>query len=258
MDVALGFLMFLWALFGRSRTTPELAPRLLPSRGGASRGTPVSTAPWPAVVPSGLPPFPGSGWEPDEPPPQAVQRRAGELLSSLWAKGKGSSKLEQTAGRWIAYQAGITAGNKHGVIAYRQKRAVAPAARGAPAARPAATPAPARRPAPAAVPAPMSMPPGSVRVEVPGGAIITTPSALNLPTLKYGRGLKPAAPDQDVVLLQQKLGITPDGRFGADTRTAVTNFQAKQVNAQRPGWSLKDIDGIVGPQTWTALFAVRA
>jgi peptidoglycan hydrolase-like protein with peptidoglycan-binding domain len=101
------------------------------------------------------------------------------------------------------------------------------------------------------------MPPGSVRVELPGGAVITEPG-LGLPVLRYGRGLKPAVPDKDVVLLQQKLGIAADGRFGNDTRTAVSNFQAKQVNAQRPGWSLADIDGVVGPQTWTALFAVRA
>jgi peptidoglycan hydrolase-like protein with peptidoglycan-binding domain len=101
------------------------------------------------------------------------------------------------------------------------------------------------------------MPPGSVRVEVPGGAIVT-PSPIAMPLLKYGMGLKPAAPVPDVVILQQKLGLAADGRFGKDTRAAVSNFQAKQVNAQRPGWSLKDIDGVVGPQTWTALFAVRA
>jgi peptidoglycan hydrolase-like protein with peptidoglycan-binding domain len=81
---------------------------------------------------------------------------------------------------------------------------------------------------------------------------------LGLPVLRYGRGLKPAPPDKDVVLLQQKLGLTADGRFGKDTRAAVSNFQAKQVHAQRPGWSLSDVDGVVGPQTWTALFAVRA
>jgi hypothetical protein len=255
MDLAFGFLMLLWGLLGRGRTTPEQAPR---TKGGVSWGRPelVKTPPWPAVVPAGLPPFPGSGWEFDEPPPQVVQKRAGELVSQLWAKGKGSYKIEQTAGRWIAYQAGLTVGNKHGVIAYRQKRAAAlPAARPAPArapGAPASAPPAARPPAPAT-----GMPPGSVRVTLPGGAVITEPG-LGLPTLRYGRGLKPAAPDKDVVLLQQKLGITADGRFGKDTRTAVSNFQAKQVNAQRPGWKLSDIDGVVGPQTWTALFAVRA
>ena len=274
MDLAFGFFMLLWGLLGGrsggggggSRPGvdrpegPETSSRGRPSGGGVLVKT--TTPPWPAVVPSGLPPFPGSGWEPDEPPPKVVQQRAGALLQQLWDRGKGASKIEQTAGRWIAFQAGITAGNKHGVIAYRVKRPLAPRA---PAPR---APGAARAPTAPASPPDMlrppagggwpGRPPGSIRVEVPGGAVITTPSALQLPVLRYGRGLKPAAPDQDVVLLQQKLGIAADGRFGNDTRTAVSNFQAKQVNAHRPGWSLKDIDGVVGPQTWTALFAVRA
>lgn len=245
MDLAFGFLMLLWGLLGRGRTTPEQAPRTGPS--APPRNPPLtSTPPWPAVIPEGLPPFPGSGWEYDEPPPQVVQKRAGELVQTLWDKGKGTYKIEQTAGRWIAYQAGITAGNRHGVIAYRQKRAGA-----LPASRP-ATPRAVPPSAPSVPGTPAnSMPPGSVRVTLPGGA-------LGLPTLRYGRGLKPAAPDKDVMLLQQKLGITADGRFGNDTRAAVSKFQAQQAVAGRPGWKLSDIDGVVGPQTWTALFAVRA
>jgi N-acetylmuramoyl-L-alanine amidase len=62
-------------------------------------------------------------------------------------------------------------------------------------------------------------------------------------------GLKPAAPLPDVALLQQKLGITADGRFGTGTLAAVQAFQRK--TGLEP-------DGVVGRQTWTALFAVRA
>jgi peptidoglycan hydrolase-like protein with peptidoglycan-binding domain len=80
---------------------------------------------------------------------------------------------------------------------------------------------------------------------IPGLAPV---SPLTLPTLRYGKGLKPAAPDRDVLLLQQKLGITPDGRFGNDTKASVIAFQRKKGLAA---------DGIVGPKTWTALFAVQ-
>lgn len=67
--------------------------------------------------------------------------------------------------------------------------------------------------------------------------------------LRRGAGIKPAAPDPNVRLLQQKLGIATDGQFGAGTEAAVKAFQ------RRAGLQ---VDGIVGPATWTALFAVRA
>jgi hypothetical protein len=72
-------------------------------------------------MPAGLAPFP-SGWEYDEPPPAAVVARARQLLSDLWARGKGATRTEQTAGRWIVYRAEITRGNKRGVVAYRERR----------------------------------------------------------------------------------------------------------------------------------------
>jgi len=75
-------------------------------------------APWPQVVPKGLPPFP-AGWQPDDPPPQAVQARAVQLLPVLWKSGKpGGTKQEQTQGRWITYQA-QKMGTKKGVVAFR-------------------------------------------------------------------------------------------------------------------------------------------
>lgn len=87
---------------------PHLAPQ--PSA--------VQPAPWPQVVPQGLPAFPGHGWTPDNPPPAAVQSRAWALLHALWTGGPGTFKTEQTAGRWITYQA-QPMGTKKGVVAYR-------------------------------------------------------------------------------------------------------------------------------------------
>jgi peptidoglycan hydrolase-like protein with peptidoglycan-binding domain len=134
-------------------------------------------------------------------------------------------------------------GSKKGVVAYRLKRVdVLPPPNtvmtSAPPAPARAQPVVARRPAPVA--------PASVAV--PGGTI-RSKSPLELPTLRYGAGLKPAAPDENVRLLQTRLGIAADGRFGAGTRTAVRAFQ------QRRGLS---VDGIVGRKTWTALFTVSA
>lgn len=78
-------------------------------------------APWPQVLPKGLPAFPG-GWEPDLPPPKAVVTRAWQLLPSLWKSGKpGATKTEQTAGRWITYKATLHPGKKRGVDAWRVK-----------------------------------------------------------------------------------------------------------------------------------------
>jgi hypothetical protein len=82
--------------------------------------------PWPQAMPPGLPPFPG-GWEFDNPPPQAVQNRAWQLLPQLWKTGAGSRKTEQTAGRWITYQAQPMKAGKKGVVAFRVKPGAMPA-----------------------------------------------------------------------------------------------------------------------------------
>jgi hypothetical protein len=76
--------------------------------------------PWPQAMPADLPPFPGSGWEFDKPPPQAVQNRAVQLLPTLWKTGAKSHRTEKTQGRWITYVAEHM-GTKRGVVAYRLK-----------------------------------------------------------------------------------------------------------------------------------------
>jgi len=139
-DIALLLLGLAWAWFGKKESTalqpqpigpgPDPYPYMPPEPAGY---LPASyTPPWPAAQPSGLPPFPGAGWEYDEPPPAAVQKRAGQLVTELWNKGSGAHRIEQTAGRWIAYRAEMMRSKKRGVVAYRQKsgaaRPAAPAA----------------------------------------------------------------------------------------------------------------------------------
>lgn len=355
MDLALLWFGLVWALLGGKSTAPSGPPP-------APRPGPPE--PWPAVAPSGLPPFPGDGWEYDEPPPPAVVARARQLLSELWARGQGSTRQEQTAGRWIVYRAEITRGNKRGVVAYRERRAAPALQARAPGAAPAPAPAapapasPARTvatiltsagwPQPQAGTSAVELVPGrvyqwSARVDIPRAAIpggderafaegiarglaaagatniavsdsmpfilgyrllaskaatvpINTPIPIEfagvrctitflsvrqveappdkgpprawnvqvgpatihptsspapaspgvaLPMLRRGAGMPPAAPSADVRMLQQKLGIGADGRFGPGTEAAVKAFQLRR--------GLK-IDGIVGPATWAALF----
>ena len=74
-------------------------------------------------------------------------------------------------------------------------------------------------------------------------------SPVSLPTLRRGAGAVPGPPNNDVRMLQQRLGITADGRFGSGTEAAVRDYQRKRG---------LEVDGVVGPNTWTSLFAVRA
>lgn len=291
MDGALGLLWLFWAwlMSGRNGAARQTQ---LPHGYGPPPGQPTSlpqgvlTAqplppPWPAVMPSGLPPFPGSGWEYDEPPPQVVQQRAGQLVTQLWNRGKGAYQIEQTAGRWISYQAAIMRSGKRGVVAWRVKRAVAKPPvraqarpvpgldpRGGPpidlppmvvTSRSPGMPQPRRASTSPAEGQPdrqgfvrTSAPaPGSTRVPLPGGSIdvLNQVNPLRLPVLRQGAGMPPAYPSQDVMLLQQKLAIPADGKFGPGTKKAVVEFQRRRGLTQ---------DGVVGTATWTALFAVRA
>jgi peptidoglycan hydrolase-like protein with peptidoglycan-binding domain len=314
MDAAVLFFGLLWALF-RGKSAPAAQPSELPP---VLPGQTVSTTPpWPSVRPSGLPPFPGAGWEYDEPPPRAVQARAAELRAKLWSRGKGAHQIEQTAGRWIVYQAQITRGGKQGVVAYRERRASAPRApAGTTAQRPTSPAAPSSMPGviPVAtdlaapnvylmrpgttyqVRAEAELPPGldleAVRrglaaggatdvqidpmgiagghvfryrahpkfnspmvigewMELPGGGRlrlievrpISSVSPMSMPTLR--RGSKGDA----VVMLQGKLGVPADGKFGPGTHAAVVAYQ--RSHGLTP-------DGVVGPQTWITLLGRAA
>jgi hypothetical protein len=225
----------------------------------------TSTPPWPGVVPPDLAPFPGGGWEYDEPPPPAVKARAAELVTPLWTRGQNAFKTEQTAGRWITYRAEIVRSGKRGVVAYRLKRKLLPGA--APSTMTTTAPAQ-RRPAPVAVAPTVTTSPGmrTSAPKIPYAIALPTyvppveRSPLSLPELRYGAGLKPKPPNPDVVLLQEKLGIKQDGQFGAATRDAVITFQKRVGLAPNlPNAELlKRGFGVVKLATWTALFAVRA
>lgn len=178
------------------------------------------TPQWPQVVPPGVPRFPSSSWEHDDPPPADVVARARALLSTLWARGSGAWRIERTGGRWIAYRAEIVRSGKKGVVVYRIKQA---------SARPRAT-------------APSSLP--SARTSTP------SPTQPGMVTLRYGDGLRPAAPMRAVSIVQEELGVRPaDGRFGPKTREAVKAYQ--RANGLDP-------DGIVGPKTWAKLLRQTA
>lgn len=174
MSAGAFFLGLLLAIMGRRRRSPaererprELPPILPPARGENASTTP----PWPSVTPSGLPPFPGPGWQYDEPPPIAVQQRARALVTQLWARGKGAHRIEQTGGRWIAYRAEILRSGKQGVVAYRE-RVAAPSTpdRGT-----------ARRTVPPATGVPAALPMGAIAIPV-----ATDPSAPNVYVMRVG------------------------------------------------------------------------
>lgn len=227
MDAALLFLALIWhALGGRrgSGATGTWAPPFSgPPAVSWPEQAPILPTPveWPQVVPvSQLPVFPGSAWEFDEPPPAEVQARAGQLVSQLWAKGKGAFRIEQTAGRWIAYRAEVVASGKQGVVAYRLR-----SGRKVPRTNPQKTPA-------------------IVTTAAPSSAPRATPASASAPVLRVGDGLKPQPPNQNVRLLQKALRIPDDGRFGNGTLEAVRAFQRSRGLTP---------DGVVGPRTWDAL-----
>jgi len=167
-------------------------PRQMPGPVHTTALPPVVTPPWPQVVPQGLGAFPGPDWVPDVPPPPAVVQRASALIPVLWQQGPGAFKVEQTAGRWIAYQAQAM-GAKHGVVAYRQRAAL---------------------PASASSSSSSSSPSSSTTMTAS-----TTPTKTALPYLRRG------SKGPEVRIVQQHLGIDADGSFGPGTEASVKAFQ---------------------------------
>lgn len=191
-----------------------------------ARGMPVS---WPQATPP-LPAFP-SGWEYAEPVSAAVKARAWQLLNELWARGEGSTRVEQTGGTWITYRAEITRGAKRGVVAYRVK-------------------AGARRPAQTRTASPtLIKSPGLPQAKAQK---LSTPEASpGLPVLHQGAGmgalahLAPSVKRLQSRLLEIKVySGKVDGAFGPKTAAAVLAVQHN--HGLTP-------DGIVGAKTWAAI-----
>lgn len=213
---------------GATAATPSpvsKAPTIVPV--SHSTAVKVQPAPWPQVVPAGLPGFPGPSWVPDNPPGAGVVSRATALIPTLWAHGPGTFKTEQTAGRWITYRA-TPMGSKKGVVAF--KLATEPSVR-----PPEIKVGPAEIVTPAPAPSPRPTPAPAVAVPVSH-----SPVALSTLRLKSPRMTGP-----DVVTLQKRLGLSADGVFGSGTHAAVIAFQRSKGLTP---------DGIVGRQTWAALF----
>lgn len=120
------FLLFLFGGAAASRSFRIPPPGdITPPPGAPPQTPPVPlppspAPPWPSPVPSTLPPFP-SGWEPDNPPPPEVVKRAWELLPVLWKTGQGAKTTEMTGGRWITYLADWHGVGIKGVNAFRIK-----------------------------------------------------------------------------------------------------------------------------------------
>lgn len=225
-----------------------------------TKGPEATTPPWPSA---GLPPFPGDSWTVWDPAPADVMNRCNTLFTSLQP---GTWQTEQTNGRWVTYYRTDTA-----VVPYRlssaQPETPAPAA--PPAARPTgykpqyeqpkapAPKAPAAAPAAPAAPKASPAPPGYVQTHP--GVYQPKPGTAAAEPKKVGPGsfempetvitakqptIKRGATGYNVKLVQRKLGLKDDGKFGPATESAVKAFQASH--------NLKT-DGIVGPQTWSAL-----
>lgn len=230
--VVFPWMLLTWLLSKRPPTAaaPAVTPRPKPVRPPPGAAAPPAMAkpppsvtvpasykptptpqPWPQVVPQGLPGFPGPEWAPDDPPGAGVVARATQLIPVLWQHGPGTFKVEQTSGRWITYRA-TPMGSKRGVVAF--KLATEPSL-----VIPSSAPAPTPRPEPASV----------------------SPTTLRTLRLK-----SPRMTGQDVITLQTRLGVIPDGVFGGGTQTAVIAHQ--RANGLVP-------DGVVGPKTWSSVLS---
>lgn len=209
-------------------------------------GSTDAPAPWPQAVPSDLPPFPGAGWEYDDPPPPDVVARAWQLVNPLWAQGAGAYKTEQTGGRWITYRAEIVAGGAKGVTAWRVRvgasSSPAPSASSAP--RVSVPPFPTATLPPPIPPMPQIPPPGA-----PQGSPAAVPAAYRTtaPTGSFQPFYVPPAGGMTTTQIQIALnnaGAAPtlavDGQYGNLTRAAVVGFQRDHGLLQ---------DGKAGPAT---------
>ncbi len=77
------------------------------------------------------------------------------------------------------------------------------------------------------------------------------------PTVRQGDGMPPAAPSEDVRyaqtaidIINNRVTVVADGRFGPATTDAVKNFQAFLHASD----STVAVDGVIGPVTWRGIY----
>ena len=106
------------------------------------------------------------------------------------------------------------------------------------------------------IPTPSDTPVPTFTVEPTQVSPSPTPSPIPIPELNRVLSLQsPALQGEDVLALQEQLLVlgysevgTPDGIFGSLTDIAIKRFQTEHSLA---------VDGVVGPQTWQALFLAK-
>lgn len=192
--------------------------------------------PWPQVVPAGLPPFPGAGWQPASPVTSAQTSRAWQLLPELWKYGEGTWRTEKTADRWTTYKAVGLPGGKKGVVAYTMTSAAA-----------AAAPTPEQSAMARNIDAGLqrAFAPAAPGPTAPASAVQPAPkAALQQAGVQTLRLTTPRMTGPTIVWLQQRLGVPADGVYGPGTMAAVQHYQAAHGLTA---------DGVVGPATWASL-----
>jgi len=215
-----------------------MAP-VVPSAPPAPPATAPQVAPWPAVVPAGLPPFPGSGWVPVSPLTQGIIDRASYWNSQLWDFS--SRRIvqpyaqEQFGGEMLTFAAKWHPG-PGGAQTYMATEAYRLASGPA-----AVTPAVPITPAPVIAPPVPAMPP-----DVPPPTPPTAPPVVVNP---FNPPLPPLVGPEPAPGAWRS-----DHAFIARYQTALTYL----ASLGNPGWDPQGDDGIYGPHTAAAVKAFQS
>lgn len=222
----------------------------IPSSPSAPPGTLPVMPPWqdPGVtpVPSSLPPFPGPGWVPDDPPSPAVVARAQFWNPQLWNYSSRSIVKpyvqEQFGGRWMTFAAAWHPGDQ-GAQTYMATEAWRLASDQPMPVPVVPVPTPAPQPSPV-TPASVVVPPAGVTTPGPVGPEPATGAwKTNAAFItRYQSALTFLARRPPTHATWDPKGV--DGKYGPNTSAAVSAFQRDHGLA---------VDGQCGNQTAAAI-----